>query len=285
MSKETEERDHQPDESESPASKRLKVSVEEPVAENASDGSTESVCIVCMEADCSDRPLIDEHQCKQCSKDAWRICACCNDTLLSRTCPVCRGDYAPILLHVVPGEPLSKLADKSLTPDAKAALLYKFGIVRHLINKSNMAVYNPDKEQMHFSLPREFAQDSTEVNCLAVTIPMKADRIVDGTFTFNNSVWDEIEQEVEHGAVPTGELLLAKDAVQWLLSFTRHEGHQILSMLSAAEWEQMLDPAKSEETEEALKSIRLGMTLAAKLPAEDSPAPAAAGEQEERPSA
>lgn len=154
-----------------------------------------------------------------------------------------------------------------------------------MINKSNMAVYNPDKEQMHFSLPREFAEDSTEVNCLTVTIPMKADRIVDGTFTFNNSVWDEIEHEVEHGEVPTGELMLAKAAVQWLLSFTRHEGHQILSMLTTAEWEQMLDPSKSEETEEALKSIRLGMTLAAKLPAEDSSAPAAVKDQEEPSSA
>ena len=36
----------------------------------------ESACVVCMEVDCSDRPLLDEHQCSQCKKDAWKICAC-----------------------------------------------------------------------------------------------------------------------------------------------------------------------------------------------------------------
>jgi hypothetical protein len=266
MEKQKSEKVSREDSADSPASKRAKV--EEPIAEDASDASKESVCIVCMETDCSDRPLLDAHQCNQCSKDAWRICACCSDSLLSRTCPVCRGDYAPILLHVVPGEPLSKLADKTLTPEEKAVLLYKFGIVRHLIGKSNMAVHNPSKEQMHFSLPREFAEDSTDVNCLTVTIPMKAERIVDGTFTFNNAVWDEIEQEVEHGTVPTGEMMLARDAIQWLLSFTRHENHQILSMLPTTEWEAMLDPSKSQETAETLQSIKVGISEAGQLPAE-----------------
>jgi hypothetical protein len=265
MSKENEE-DYINDAEENPT-KKQKVDAGEPEGaedvEDGSEGSEETVCIVCMEPDCSDRPLLDEHQCSQCNKDAWKICACCNDSILSRTCPVCRGNYAPILLHVVPGTPLNQLADTSLTADAKALLLYKFGIVRRLISKSNVAVYNPGKEQMHFSLPREFAGDTTDVNCLTVTIAMKPDRIVNGTFTFDNTVWDEIEHEVEHGTDPTGEMRLAKDAVQWLLSFTRHEDHQILSMVSTEDWENMLDPAKSADTAEALQSIKVGLTAAA----------------------
>lgn len=283
MTKDSESKEDRTDVIESPATKRQKVDQNvENAAEDASTGSDDCVCIVCMESDCSDRPLLEEHQCKQCSKDAWKICACCNDSILSRTCPVCRGDYAPILLQVVPGAPLSQLADKSLTPEEKAVLLYKFGVVRHLVGKSNMAVFNPDKEQMHFVLPREFADDSSEINCLTVSIPMKVERIVDGVFTFNNAVWDEIEQEVEHSAVPTGEMLLAKDAVQWLLSFTRHAHHQILSMLPAEDWEIMLDPTKSQDTAETLQYIRGGIAASAPVTA-GAEANATAAETEEAP--
>lgn len=63
----------------------------------------ELMCILCMEEGSVESPLLNEHQCAQCNKDAWKICACCNETILSRICPVCRGNYAPILLHVIPG--------------------------------------------------------------------------------------------------------------------------------------------------------------------------------------
>ena len=231
-------------------------------SEKSTEINRENMCIVCMEEHSSEHPLLEEHQCGQCSKTAWKICVCCNDSLLSRICPICRGDYAPILLNVVPGAPLSQLADKSLTPEAKTVLLYKFGIVRHLISKSNVAVWNPDTEEMHFSLPREFAEDSKEISCLCVTIPMKAERIMNGTFTFNNAVWDEIEQEVEHGTEQSGVMMLSKDAVQWLLSFTRHSGHQILSMMSTADWEPMLDPSKNAETADILQSIQANISRA-----------------------
>lgn len=160
-----------------------------------------------------------------------------------------------------PGTPLSQLADKTLSAEAKSILLYKFGIIRQLISKSNVAVWNPDQGKMHFSLPREFSEGTNEVTCLTVTIPMTADRIADNTFTFNNTVWDEIESEVENGATPTGEMRDSKVATQWLLSFTRHAGHQILSMMSEADWEYTLDPAKSEDTAAALQSIQSNIVL------------------------
>jgi len=159
-------------------------------------------------------------------------------------------------------------------------LLYKFGIIRQLIGKSNVAVWNPDQEKMHFSLPREFSEGTNEVSCLTVSIPMTADRLVNNTFTFNNTVWDEIESEVENGATATGEMRDSNVAVQWLLSFTRHAGHQILSMMSEADWEHTLDPAKSEDTAAALQSIQSNIVLGgAKKPVAQADAGAEAGAQ------
>jgi hypothetical protein len=63
----------------------------------------EEFCIVCMESGNSENPLMESHQCTQCVKGAWRICVCCNETRLSRLCPVCRGDYAPLVLYIMPG--------------------------------------------------------------------------------------------------------------------------------------------------------------------------------------
>jgi len=74
-----------------------------PASSTESGDQREAVCIVCMEEGSAESPLLESHQCGQCSKDAWKICACCNETILSRICPVCRGNYAPICLHVVPG--------------------------------------------------------------------------------------------------------------------------------------------------------------------------------------
>lgn len=74
-----------------------------PTSSTESNEQREAICIVCMEEGSTESPLLESHQCGQCSKNAWKICACCNETILSRICPVCRGNYAPIFLHVVPG--------------------------------------------------------------------------------------------------------------------------------------------------------------------------------------
>jgi hypothetical protein len=70
----------------------------------ASSEEEEEICSLCMEPATADCPILPEHQCPQCAKDAWKICQTCNESLLSRTCPVCRGDYAPIVMHTVPGK-------------------------------------------------------------------------------------------------------------------------------------------------------------------------------------
>jgi hypothetical protein len=75
---------------------------EEEEEEDEIEGIEEEVCILCMEADDTANPLI-QHNCPQCARQAWKICYSCNESLLSRTCPVCRSDYAPLLLYFVPG--------------------------------------------------------------------------------------------------------------------------------------------------------------------------------------
>jgi rRNA maturation protein Nop10 len=74
------------------------------VQDEEDEGEEEVVCSLCMEPGTEDCKLLKEHQCPQCSKDAWKICQTCNESLLSRTCPVCRGDYAPIVMYNVPGK-------------------------------------------------------------------------------------------------------------------------------------------------------------------------------------
>ncbi len=81
---------------------------EEQVSKKARVESTPEVknvdiCTVCMEEGTEESPII-EHQCPRCAKDAWKICLVCNEALLSRTCPVCRGDYAAVEMHLVPGK-------------------------------------------------------------------------------------------------------------------------------------------------------------------------------------
>jgi hypothetical protein len=62
-----------------------------------------ATCVVCFEEGSESSPILSTHQCPQCSKGAWNICLVCNEGLLSRTCPVCRGDYAPMVMHLIPG--------------------------------------------------------------------------------------------------------------------------------------------------------------------------------------
>eukprot|EP01038_Epipyxis_sp_PR26KG_P004048 gene4048-5790_t len=261
-------------------------------------------CILCFESAVIDDKLIIQHQCEQCAKNSWKICFTCNENLLSRTCPVCRSDYAPIILHLVPdhntlflfsssqpllsnisnsnnltienfchskpykrftnihnyaiaGEPLMKLGNTSMEEDDRVMMIYKFGIIRHLIGKSNVAVWSPSKSRMFFSLPQEFVDDpctTPDVSCHTISMPMTADRVKDKVFLFTNKVWDEIEHELENGPIPNnGEIMPCKQAIQWILSHTRDESDQIFTMMQPQDWEKVLNP---EDCEDALNAIR-----------------------------
>ena len=80
------------------------VSIENPnlINNNNDSNNDEDMCVLCMET-VGDEKLLVDHQCPQCVHGAWKICHSCNESLLSRTCPVCRSDYAPLILYKVPG--------------------------------------------------------------------------------------------------------------------------------------------------------------------------------------
>eukprot|EP01042_Synura_sphagnicola_P031415 gene31415-40449_t len=128
--------------------------------EGKSDDVHGDTCVVCMDEGSEVSPILENHQCPQCAPGAWKICRVCNEALLSRLCPVCRSEYAPIVMHTMPGLPFKKLADSTLTEEEKSSLLYKFGIVRRIISTSNVCVWSPSKQRMFFSLPSKLVEGS-----------------------------------------------------------------------------------------------------------------------------
>ena len=52
--------------------------------------------------------LRDAHGCGTCKTDAWFICSSCHEGLLSRQCPVCRGEYASEVLYPFPVAALAR---------------------------------------------------------------------------------------------------------------------------------------------------------------------------------
>lgn len=165
---------------------------------------------------------------------------------------------------------MKKLADKSLSTEDRATLLYKFGVVRQLVPKSNVAVYTPSDSNLHFTLPQKMTEHAgDEVQVVIVTIPFDASKLDDGKFLFNNTVWDEIENTVEHGAVQAGEIVTVAQATHWLLSFTKEDENVIFTMMTPSDWSYMLDPGESPDVNDALKAIRDSIVSAIKIPEQD----------------
>eukprot|EP01039_Chlorochromonas_danica_P000759 gene759-824_t len=209
-----------------------------------------------METNSNESPL-QKHQCRQCAGDAWMVCECCNEALLSRTCPVCRGDYAPIVMYPMPGLPLKKLADPTITTDERAKLLYKFGVVRQLISRTNVSVWTPSDQKMHFTLPQKVSDNSDEISVTIVSIPYDITQLgEEDRFLFTNAVWDEIENVVEAGEVQAGDMVDVAKGCQWLLSFTKEDGHKVFTMMTPSDWAYMLDPGESPDVSDALRAIR-----------------------------
>jgi len=136
--------------------------------------------------------------------------------------------------------------------------VYKFGLIRHLIGRSTVAVWSKKQGWLLFALPQVFVEDaSSHLTCDIVSIPISADRVdKDGAFVFTNSTWDEVEHEAENGSIPSnGSILSSKnETIQWLLSNTKSEDDQVLTMMMVSDWALNLDPNESEEA--LLQAIR-----------------------------
>lgn len=151
------------------------------------------------------------------------------------------------------------LANTTLVEEEKANLLYKFGIIRQLIGKSNVCVWSPKSKRMYFSLPeRAVSTDgpSDEGSFAIVSIQISDDKVSDDKFLFTNKIWDVIENEVEHGEIQAGEMVNLQRAIQWILSITKENDHKLYTMMNDEDWNYMLNPNESADTVEALKAIR-----------------------------
>lgn len=153
------------------------------------------------------------------------------------------------------------MADKSLPEDEKSALLYKFGIVRQMISKSNVAVWSNEQQRLFFSLPAKMIDaknvDTNDENGFIIaSVPLTSSLVNEEVFNFTNSVWDLLENEVENGASQAGVSVDYKGATNWILNVTKEENHVVFTMLSPSDWEYMLNPETCTDTSEALKSIR-----------------------------
>ena len=153
-------------------------------------------CIVCMrsreELATGESPLMDHHSCPQCNISSWSICEECEEHCLSRKCPVCRGQYAPIVLYAFPDlQPNAQSSNPILETKlfkAKMTLLLK------LVGGSNTAVYLPGDNILRFLLPQEFGANDDEARFLQVDIGDAYNRVINGTFEFTDKVWDELEE-------------------------------------------------------------------------------------------
>jgi hypothetical protein len=130
----------------------------------------EAQCGICFE-----NSSIIKHQCRTCKPDAWQICELCNESRLSRQCPFCNGDYAPLLLYAVPGRPLSDVQSPGLDSKEKMSLMIKIKALDALISAGNTLLWcrsnndeNTDADadgRAVFALPRGFkAQTNTDTN-------------------------------------------------------------------------------------------------------------------------
>jgi len=159
-------------------------------------------CIICHEGDRADVPMLEEHGCPQCKKDAWKICEECEDTLLGRSCPVCRGDYSPLVLYEFPNmNPPASLANE---PDEMKAMFLqafrvKISLMAKLVMGSNVAVKMSNQNILKFSLPKAVMSSDRnteiapeELRFLNVSIPVTEERLEGGMFKFGNDVWTEL---------------------------------------------------------------------------------------------
>jgi len=73
------------------------------VPDNTADDNKDTdrnTCALCMEGD-SDKKTIIAHSCPRCKEDAWVICDICNESRLSRACPMCNGDYVSLMTYIL----------------------------------------------------------------------------------------------------------------------------------------------------------------------------------------
>eukprot|EP01035_Chromulina_nebulosa_P019070 gene19070-24892_t len=193
-----------------------------------------------MEGESDVKHIKEKHGCSQCVSNAWKICEDCDENLLSRTCPVCRSDYAPLVMHAVTELPLSAVLDPSITPQDKQRLLAMATLMKSLVSKVNVAVWRPKESKMSFSLPNT-SKDDTEINengdtiqkvasCLVCDVELERDKILDNTFNFTNKIWDLLIDQTDAEGKDC-ETVTTGHALKFLFEATKSEGSILFTPL------------------------------------------------------
>lgn len=155
---------------------------------------------------------------------------------------------------------MKKLADPQLNDEEKTKLLYKFGVIRQVIGRSNVAIWSTQSQKMYFSLPQKITSKSVadeEVLYTITSVALDPTLVTSDVFLFTNQIWDAIENEIEHGAIYAGEEVELQQALNHVLNVTKEEGHKLYTMMTLVDWDHMMDPSgECKETSEALRVIR-----------------------------
>jgi hypothetical protein len=152
-------------------------------------------CAICLESD----GILPRHGCKQCTQSAFQICEHCHQSCLSRLCPLCRGEYAPVIFHPYPVPLAIPFIPANFTDSKerfKASITTAFTL--ELVGKVNAAVWCPEDQVMHFVLPierRSLTATEQASDSILASITLSDDQFLDGRFQFTNKIWDLLEQK------------------------------------------------------------------------------------------
>lgn len=111
-------------------------------------------CAICFESE----KLLEVHGCATCKKDSWKICESCNESRLSRTCPICAGDYSPLILYSVPGKSLSGVRTETDKLEKMLLMIKIKALGDTLIPAANTLLWADGRAV--FALPKSFGQPS-----------------------------------------------------------------------------------------------------------------------------
>lgn len=151
-------------------------------------------CAICLESE----NLLPKHGCFQCTETAFQICEGCHKSCLSRLCPICRGEYAPVIYQRYPVDlPIPYNPSNYTDPQERMNATVTLNFSVQLIGKVNSAVWCPDEKVIHFVLPthnNDRTDDSDESIIASITV--NDDQIDEnGNFHFTNKIWDLLEQK------------------------------------------------------------------------------------------
>ena len=124
----------------------------------------------------------------------------------------------------------------SPTDMADPKLILKICAIGKLVSGSNVVVWCPLEQKMHFFLPQEFTDNSSDFRSLSVVISMTQDRIVNDQFLFNNKIWDDLLREMEDESNNSDEILSSKDTMKKIFTSLNSIGSQLLTQLKPDEW-------------------------------------------------